>query len=268
MTGPADEWQALCDAFARFSRRIDQAHTVNINASSLRKEAKDVAQQYFRQTRPVLQDLALDQQLEGLNAGFQSLIELSEYNNAKSSYKKHTRAIRKLMPKVTSQIELAQGIVTTGLITTEEDDRIIQTLESLVPSAALSYKQSIIDLADDRRISFRGPALELREALRETLDHLAPDDEVTAADGYVQEKGRNGPTMKQKVRFILKARGKSKSSSSVPEQTTMTVDEIVGTLTRSVYDMSSVATHVASERRRVTQIRRYVVAVLHDLLEL
>jgi Predicted pPIWI-associating nuclease len=237
-------------------------------ASALRKEAKDVALQYFRQARPVLQDLALDDQLDTLNARFQSLIELSERNSAKASYKKHTAVIRKLMPKVTSRIELTQGIMETGLNTTKEDERVIQTLEGLVPSAALSYKQAIIDLADDRRISFRGPALELREALRETLDHLAPDDAVTTADGYVQEKGREGPTMKQKVRFILKARGQSKSSSSVPEQTTMTVDEMVGTLTRSVYDRSSVVSHVASERKTVIQIRRYVVAVLHHLLEL
>jgi Predicted pPIWI-associating nuclease len=141
-------------------------------------------------------------------------------------------------------------------------------LEGLVPSAALSYRQAIIDLADEHRISFRGPALELREALRETLDHLAPDDAVTSADGYVQEKGRSGPTMKQKVRFILKARGRSKSSSTVPEQTMTTVDEMVGTLTRSIYDRSSVASHIASERKTVIQVRRYVVAVLHDLLEL
>jgi hypothetical protein len=143
-----------------------------------------------------------------------------------------------------------------------------QTLDGLVPSAALSYRQAIIDLADDRRISFRGPALELREALRETLDHLAPDDQVMRADWYVQEPKRAGPTMKQKVRFILKARGQSKSSSAVPEQAIMTVDEMVGSLTRSIYDRSSVATHVASERRTVVQIRRYVVAVLHDILEL
>jgi hypothetical protein len=74
--------------------------------------------------------------------------------------------------------------------------------------------------------------------------------------------------MKQKVRFILKARGQSKSSSSVPEQGTMTVDEMVGALTRSAYDRSSVASHVASERKAVIQVRRYVVAVLQDLLEL
>ncbi len=267
MTGPADEWQALCDVFARFSRQIDHARTVNINALSLRKKTKDVAQQYFRKARPLFQDLGLDEQLEVLDAGFQTLIELSQRHNAKASYKKQITTIRKLMPRMTSRIELAQGIAKTGLNTTDEDQQIIETLERLVPAAALSYEQAIIDLADDRRISFRGPALELREALRETLDHLAPDDAVATADGYVQEK-KSGPTMKQKVRFILRARGQSKSSSSVPEQTTMTVDEMVGTLTRSIYDRSSVASHVASERKTVIQIRRYVVAVLQDLLEL
>lgn len=268
MTGPADEWQALCDAFSRFSRHIDQAPTININVNSLRAEARDVAQQYFRQTRPALQNLGLDEQFEVLNAAFQSLLELSSRSNATASYKKQIKAIRKLVPRVTSHIELNQGLVKDSSSTTEEDKRIIQTLGGLVPSAALSYEQAIIDLADEGRLSFRGPALELREALRETLDQLAPDDAVTSAEGYVQEKGRSGPTMKQKVRFILKARGQSKSSSGVPEQTTTTVDEMVGTLTRSVYDRSSVATHVASERRTVIQIRRYVVAVLHDILEL
>ena len=66
----------------------------------------------------------------------------------------------------------------------------------------------------------------------------------------------------------LRARGQNKSSTGVPEQTATTVDEMVGTLARSVYDRSSVATHVASERRTVLQIRLYVVAVLHDILEL
>lgn len=268
MTSPAAEWQSLCDVFSRFSRHIDQTRTVNINTRALRTEAKDIAQQYFRQTRPVMQDLGLDEQLEVLNASFQRILELSNRSNAAASYKKQVKIVRKLLPTVTSRIEINQGVVKIVATTTKEDERVIQTLEHLVPSAALSYKQAIIDLADDRRFSFRGPALELRETLRETLDHLAPDDAVTSAEGYVLEKGRSGPTMKQKVRFILKARGQSKSSSVVPEQSTTTVDEMIGTLTRSVYDRSSVATHVATERRTVIQIRRYVVAILHDILAL
>jgi hypothetical protein len=262
------DWQSLCDAFRAFGRRVDQIHTVNVNANSVRTEAKEVAQRYFRESRSSLQNLGLDDELSALDKGFESLMQLSNGMNAVSSYKKQIRSIRKLLPKVTTRIELNQSVVKTPVNTSAEDERVIETLEGLVPSAALSYKQAIIDLADAARLSFRGPALELREALRETLDHLAPDSEVTSAPGYAEEKGRHGPTMKQKVRFILKARGQSKSSSEVPEQTTTTIDEMVGTLTRSIYDRSSAATHVASERRIVIQIRRYVLAILHDILEL
>jgi hypothetical protein len=216
----------------------------------------------------MLHPAVVDDQLAALDDGFRGLLELSDRSGAKSSYKKHNRAIRKLIPKVSSQIELAQGTARPSASATQEDERIIETLDGLVPAAALSYRQAIIDLADDKRLSFRGPALELREALRETLDHLAPDDAVTSVQGYAHEKGRLKPTMKQKVRFILKARGQSKSSSEVPEQTTITVEEMVGTLTRSVYDRSSGAAHTASERKTVVQIRRYVVAVLHHILEI
>ena len=149
---------------------------------------------------------------------------------------------------------------------TEEDEQIIGKLDALVPSAAQSYKQAILDLKDDSRISFRGPALELREALREVLDHLAPDREVTVAPGYLHEKDRTGPTMKQKVRFIMKQKSGKRSSSEAPEQTVTAFEEAIATLARAVYERSSKATHVASERQTVVQLRRYVVAILHDIV--
>ena len=145
---------------------------------------------------------------------------------------------------------------------TEEDEEIISKLDALVPSAALSYKQAILDLKDNSRVSFRGPALDLREALREILDHLAPDGEVTAAPGYVREQGRSGPTMKQKVRFIMKKKGR-RYSSDAPEQTVTAFEEAIAALTRAVYERSSKATHVAS----VIQLRRYVVAIFHEIIE-
>jgi hypothetical protein len=148
----------------------------------------------------------------------------------------------------------------------EEDEQVISKLDALVPSAALSYKQAILDLKDDSRVSFRGPALELREALREILDHLAPDGEVTAAQGYLQEKGTVGPTRKQKVRFILKKKGRQ-SSSDAPEQTVTAFEESIAALTGAVYNRSSKATHVAGEREAVMQLRRYVVAIFHDIIE-
>jgi hypothetical protein len=59
-------------------------------------------------------------------------------------------------------------------------------------------------------MSWRGPATDFRESLRETLDHLAPDSAVKAEPGFKLEQNTSGPTMKQKVRFILKKRGVSK----------------------------------------------------------
>lgn len=152
----------------------------------------------------------------------------------------------------------------TGTASQNDDDRqIISRLEAVVPSAALSYDQAIRDLGDDDRVSFRGPALELREALREVLDHLAPDDEVTRVAGYKRETDRDGPTMKQKVRFIMKTR---KSSNAAPEEAVTAFNESIAGLTRAVYDLGTKATHVAGERRAVVQLRRYVVAILHDIL--
>ena len=148
---------------------------------------------------------------------------------------------------------------------TDEDDEIIKKLDALVPSAALSYKQAILDLKDDSRVSFRGPALELREALREILDHLAPDSEVMAEPGYVQEKKTPGPTMRQKARFIMKKKGK-RSASEPPEQAVTAFEEAIAALTRAVYERSSVATHMASERQTVVQLRRYVMAIFHEVI--
>jgi hypothetical protein len=167
--------------------------------------------------------------------------------------------IEKLLPT-------PSGAKTEAVAHAEEDEQVISKLEALVPSAAQSYKQAILDLKDDSRVSFRGPALELREALREILDHLAPDSEVMATPGYVQEKGTPGPTRKQKVRFILKNKGRQ-SSSDAPEQALTTFEESIAALTGAVYNRSSKATHVAGEREAVIQLRRYVVAIFHDIIE-
>jgi hypothetical protein len=175
----------------------------------------------------------------------------------------HSELVKKRQIMLVAR-ELLQSAESEVVAHTEEDERIIEMLDALVPSAALSYEQAILDLKDDGRVSFRGPALELRETLREVLDHLAPDSEVTVAPGYVQENDRAGPTMKQKVRFIMKKKAK-RSASEAPEQTVTAFDEAIATLTRAVYERSSKATHVASERQTVTRLRHYVVAVLHDI---
>jgi hypothetical protein len=71
----------------------------------------------------------------------------------------------------------------------------------LFVAAANSYRQALDDLTNGNRVSYRGTAAELREGVREVVDHLAPDDAVTKATGFKLEKDRSRPTMKQTARF-------------------------------------------------------------------
>jgi hypothetical protein len=265
----ASAWQDFCSAFDDLSSRLSKVDAVHVNSVSLRGATKEASRLYFRRVRPQLDKLDLGDHVEDLDDALQNLLQLSAGRNFVSSYRKHAKAVRKLLPKVTGLIELQVGGAKRSEAGPSKDDaKIIETLAGLVVSAAASYQQAIADLSDDRRISFKGPAHELREVLREVLDHSAPDAEVVASEGFKFEDGRTKPTMKQKVRFILAARGRSEKESEAAEDTTAAVEAMVADLTRTVYNTSSAAAHVAKERRSVVQLKRYVDVVLLDILEL
>ena len=154
-------------------------------------------------------------------------------------------------------------IVTSGVET-----QILTTLHKLVPSAGLSYEQALRDLRGAPRISYRGTAVELREALREVLDHLAPDADVMRSPGFKLEKDMTRPTMKQKAQFILKARGAVSGAISTPKDAIQRVEDASASLARSVYTRGSVSTHVATTREEVLTMKPYVDGVLAELLQL
>src|SRR5262245_11096804 len=268
MEAITDEWQSLSQEFARLTSQIERVSTVNVNAIELRKAIARVALQYLKQTRPILLEAYLNEHAAILDEAFTTLLHLSEGNNALSSYKKQIKRIRKAIPAITSGLALQAGKTRGSTEPNADEQRLIGVLSKMIPSAAISYRQAIADLQDGTRVSFRGPALEFREVLRETLDHMASDKDVMADPGFKLEKGRHGPTMKQKVRFILKARKSGSAALGVVEDSASTADSVVGDLTRSVYNLGSLSTHVSSERTQVLRLKRYVDAVLHDLLEL
>lgn len=268
MSGVVDQWKVLSDALARYSDRLGRVSTVNVNSKDIREQTAALAQDYFQSVRPLLTQTRQDELIAQIDDSFQHLLQLSHGLNAANSYRKYTKRLRKLAPRLMGALVMTQAGQVPVEQTSADDTRILQTLADMVPSAAASYRQALFDLTDEGRVSFRGPAVELRESLREVLDHLAPDKEVMAVDGFKLEPERTKPTMKQKVRFILKARGRSKSESTVPENTANAIDGMIADLARSVYDKSSVAAHVATTRKNVGQVKRYVGALLHDILEI
>lgn len=150
---------------------------------------------------------------------------------------------------------------------TSTDQLIIETLRDVCPSAAAAYSQALVDLSADKRESWRGPATDLREALRETLDVLAPDNDVTKEPGFKLEKDAHRPTMKQKVRHILKKRETPHGAMSAPESAVQGIEEILGGITRSVYSRTSISTHTATDKKEVVRVHAWVRLVMCDLLE-
>jgi hypothetical protein len=274
MYNPSDEWEALCQAFSSVSAHINRNRSVHINSTQLRAEIAQIAQRYLRLARPLLIETHLIDQAAILDDAFTALLRLSDGRNLVSSYQRQLRKIRRAIPSVTAGLAIA-GKRQTNVRHSGDEQKLLNTLGALVATAAISYRQALTDLSDNARVSFRGPALELREAMREVLDHMAPDKEVMSAEGYKPERDEHGkdrttPTIRQKVRFILqqRAEGTGKAALATAENSARAIDGLVADVTRSVYQLSNVATHVASEKAQVLRLKRYVEAVLHDLLEI
>lgn len=244
-------------------RSVNEASSPQLNSSVQRGHIQTLVDQYFRTLRPTIAHCG-GTLLTEIDSQFQDLLALSHTRGLVSKYARLLANIKTLLIRMDT--ELVGTTPNADKIFTTADERIIATLESLVPSAALSYKQALADLNMPSRFSWRGPATDLREALRETLDYLAPDVDVMKGEGFKLESNASGPTMKQKVRYILKNRGVSKTLSATPETAVDSVETAIGTFVRSVYSRSSVSTHTPTDKSEVLRIRDWVRITLCELL--
>jgi hypothetical protein len=128
---------------------------------------------------------------------------------------------------------------------------IIETLSRILPAAAVSYEQCLIDLSALPRRSYRGVAHELREVLRETLTYLAPDADVMAEPGFRLEKNTTRPTQKQRAPFVLRKRKLSREETSAPELTVSMVEELGASITRTAYIRGAKDAHTGSSAPEV-----------------
>jgi len=261
----------LRDHLKKIRNLLNRARAKQVQAQSIINSSKDFVNQYFNDTRPIFHSKGLDNEsLGGLDNWMQQLLTLTQKSSLKSKYNRTVKSIDQEL----NGVEIALITATTELQTFStikldgKEQRIATTLAGLVKSAGLSYEQACLDLRYDTRCSYRGAAAELRETLREVLDRLAPDEEVVSQNNFKFEKGQKKPTMKQKVRYILKSRGKNKSQTETPESAVALIEEKVGALARSVYNRSSVSTHISTSKQEVRQIKAYVDVVLGELLEI
>lgn len=233
----------------------------------------EVAKSYFRTVRPEISGSVPSDLLLGYDGEWQDLIRLSSGNNPRQSFLKKLTALKKRAVEIEVYQITGGRRNSTGApdaaIYTKEEAVLMQTLAELVPSASQSYEQAIQDLRSQvPRVSYRGTATELREAFRETLDHLAPDEAVAQQSGFAFEKDRTQPTMKQKVRFILRSRGKGATHRTIAEKSLELIEALGADIARAFYDRASLSTHLTTTRDEALQLKRYVDALLFDLLEI
>jgi hypothetical protein len=232
-----------------------------------RDKCRSLVERYFSDVRPSLEAYAgEDSDVAKLDTCMQQLLQISHKNSATSKYKTAIKDIKKHLVLLDARL-VAAPPRSIGAGRPVVDDRIVDTLQVLLPSAAASYEQALIDLSQSARLSWRGPATDLREALRETLDHLAPDNDVVGSVGYKPEKDTSGPTMKQKVRYILSSRSVGKSMSAPTIDATRAIDEALGAFVRSVYTRSNVSTHTSTSRDEALRVLDLVRVVMSELLE-
>lgn len=206
-------------------------------------------------------------ELEQADALFRELAIMSRKAPSRSKVVGMLADAKKLLVAMEGAVMSAQTSKATGR-RTDTDQLIIETLRTLCPTAASAYSQAMTDLGAPERESWRGPATDMREALRETLDKLAPDEEVTAMPGFKLEKDARGPTMKQKTRYILKKRDMSSGAMAAPEKAVEGIEEIIGGVMRSVYQRSSISTHTSTTKEEVLRVHAWVRLVFCELLEI
>jgi len=263
-------WESLWRRVESFSSAVSRNKAQNVNAAGLRQQARDLVQGYFHEVKVALQILGVtDATTKELDAEMQRLIGLSIGKNSKASYQNVLRDIKAKRKGIETGLEFLIGVESPASPgPSGSEGAILATLERMIPTAGASYKQALLDLQQKGRVSYRGAAAELREVVREVLDHLAPDDAVTAAPGFKLEEGLKGPSMKQKVRFILKARKVPDAGMKPAEDSIKHVDENIPSLGRSVYNRGSMDVHTARSREEVLNLKLYADAVLGELLEI
>lgn len=242
--------------------------TAQIFSGAVKAQIGALASDYFSTFRPaVIAAGASGDELAAADGLFRELHELSH----KSPTKKRADDVCKDARKALVALEgsrLQRGIVPSGARTSRSDELIISSLNEVCPSAATAYEQALRDLQGSDRLSWRGPATEMREALRETLDAMAPDAEVEKMDGYKVEENTKRPTMRQKAKYILKNRELAANQASLSETAVDNIENAVSAITRSVYVRSNVSTHSPTSRDEVARLHGWVRLVMCDLLSL
>jgi hypothetical protein len=249
-------------------RQFQRVKAQHVNRSSDKEAIRELVRRYFDDYRPkVAAEVVSEERLKLLDGAMQDLLKCAQGRTPTKACVARVRTCEKEL----NSIEIG-ALPRGGRTGASEFDRreclILETLKKVDVSAASCFEQGLMDLAQPDRKSWSGTILEFREALRKTLDRLAPDEEVMKSSGFRLEPYAKGPTMKQKTMFILRSRGLAKSQAEPAKEATGWVEEYVGRIVRTVYEKASTGVHTEVTRAEAFGLKNWVVTALAELLEI
>ena len=243
-----------------------------MNREKVKTQVRELVVSYFNTWRQrlasQLRDVAV---LEELDAGMRTLRACTGKRSSTNTYKQALKRCQEALDKV-EDAALESVARASAAPLGELEQQVLRILSKDDPAAALCYEQGLMDLADMRRKSWRGTILEFREALRETLHRLAPDEEVIKLPRPEPEPGARGRkiTMAERVRHICRSRGFSEKQRDNLEKATEDVEAMLaktlGEVVRAVYDRASAGVHAQRSKEEAERVRRWVTSVLAELL--
>jgi Predicted pPIWI-associating nuclease len=142
---------------------------------------------------------------------------------------------------------------------------ILDRLRRQSTPVADSLEQALTDLNDGSRLSYVGPAGEIREVLRATVQMFAPDEQVRAQSWFVGiRQGENtNPSQSERLRYAVQRRGGDRMQVKGVEEL---IDELIGEIGRRTYTTGSAAFHAGTQRGRVRRLAGWVFALLDEVL--
>lgn len=256
-------------ALKNLQSRLRKSKGVTVSLEEIRALSKSVANLWFHDIAPLAKlasnneaavkaiDDLMDDLVKHTLKPTRKEIYLAAVRDSLSTYDKQ------LFVHLNKQV----GAVLAGTLQLG-DDSISDALARISESLVAGYQQVHKDIADDSRISWRGPADEIREVLRELLEALAPDDDVKKASWYKQEPNAEGPTQAQRARFALEQRAAQSHRINATQETVNLVEQSVSRLVRKTYQRANNAAHTPQDRDEVKRMLGYFDLLAKDLLGL
>jgi hypothetical protein len=175
------------------------------------------------------------------------------------------RRLNEFQAKVRQPSRPAQvGVPARGPLSQHQAD-ILARLRRRAPTLADSMEQALRDVNDHTRLTYMGPAGEVREVMRAAIQIFAPDEEVKAQPWFKghEQGGKVNPTQAERIRYAVQKRG---GSTDQVKGTDEVIDKLVGQIGRETYSVGSKAFHAGVVRRDVEKLAGWVFTVLGEIL--